>query len=405
VYGLLLEKLPFLALALGSAAVTFAVQRAGGALGPLDHISAGARVANAFHAAATYVGKTLWPSGLCVFYPHPAVMPGGGTPWTAGVWIALGFLLVLTGAALFLRRRAPAAAVGWLWFLGMLVPVAGLVQVGLQTRADRYTYLPAIGLCVALVWSLDALARTGAARRALLGTAGVALAALALASARQIDTWRDTRTVFERALAVDERNFVAHVELGNEAERNGELEAAAAHFARALELRPSLAEVRVNLARVRHGQGRPEDAREELERALAAEPELVEAHADLGWLLAAELGRDAEGIPHLRRAVELRPADPALRNNLAWVLATSLDHAAPAEALVLAERLCAETGHAQPGFLETLAAALARLGRFEEAARFQAQALASPRVPAALRETLARRLELYRAGKPCVRAH
>ena len=388
-----LEKLPFLALAAASSAITVVVQRAGGAFGEHERIGLAARVANAVHAYALYVWKTFWPSGLAVHHPHPALAEPAPSIWTAGVFVALAFLIAVTVFVVAVRRRAPYALVGWLWFLGTLVPVIGLLQVGLQGWAERYSYLPSVGLALALVWGLDALPRSLAQRNALI--AGW-LVVLGFTSARQLSVWRSDLSLFAHALAVEEANPVAHVQLGQALEVAQVPADAERHYRRALELRPSLAGVRVNLARVLEAGGRPQEAEAELARALAADETLGAAHASLGWLLQAQ-GRDTEALAHLRRALELAPADPVQLNNLAWVLATSRTSAAPQEALALAESLVAASSGAQAAYLETQAAALARLGRFAEASAAEQRAL--ERVPAAYRAELARRLDLYRSGE------
>jgi len=393
-----LEKAPFFALAAASSVATFLVQRAAGATPPLVLLGVSARIATAFEAYTFYLAKSLWPTRLCALYPHTLIGSSAGA-WTMAALASLALVLAVTSVAWLLRRRAPAVLVGWLWFLGTLVPVVGFVQVGLQSWADRYTYLPSIGLGIALVWGCDALVR-GAARHALVPAALLGLAALLVASARQIETWRDSRTVFERALSVTEDNVAAHVNLGESLEQAGDLAGAEEHYRSALALRPTLAPVHVSLARVLEHTGRAAEARAELDRALALEPGAPDAHAALGWLLAQQ-GSDAEALPHLRAAVEAAPDQLPLRNNLAWVLATSAAHAAPEEALDAAQALCRATGHAQPGFLETLAAALARLGRFDEAVRWQERAIEG--VPADAKPALRKRLELYRAGRPYVR--
>jgi len=399
-YGVLREKLPFFLLACVSAVVTLLVQRAGGAFGSADSIGLEARLANAFRAGGIYVWKTFVPAGLCAYHPHPALSEPPRGPWTAGAWAGLALILLGSALAVGLRRRAPYALVGWLWFVGMLVPVSGLVQVGLQGWAERYTYLPSVGLGIALVWGASELVERAHARAAGLAASLLLLAALAFGSHGQIGVWRDSRTLFEHALGADE-SAVAHVNLGRALEESGDVAGAGENYARALELRPSLSGVRVNLARVRRAQGRTDEARGELERSLADDPDLGQAHAELGLLLSS-LGQDAEAIVHMRRAVELEPGDPALQNILAWVLATSRTQARPEEALAIAQRLCELTRYAQAGFLESLAAALARLGRFDEAVEHQARAL--EKVPAAHRARLAEVLELYRSRKPFLKS-
>jgi hypothetical protein len=192
------EKWPLFLLALVSSVLTVVAQRAGGALQPLERLSLLERAATAVQGTQIYLTQSLWPSGLAPFYPHPALIPGA--PFAPLGGRTLGGLALLAGitvAVLCLRRGRPALWTGWLWFLGMLVPVAGLVQVGIQLHADRYTYLPAIGLALLLVFGL--LARLPA-RALALGLGGVC-ALLAVVSARQVVHWRDTGTLFEHACA------------------------------------------------------------------------------------------------------------------------------------------------------------------------------------------------------------
>ena len=394
--SLLLEKVPFFALALGSCAVTWLVQRAGGAFGSFESLGLEARIANSFLAYATYVGRTFWPAGASVFHLHPAYAHPERSPWTLAVLAALLFLVLVSVALVRLRRRAPYALVGWLWFLGTLVPVIGLVQVGWQGWAERYSYFPCVGLALALVWGVHALASTPRARNVALAVSALALLALAATTSADLATWRDSRALFERAVAVDEANPVAHNNLGEALEQAGDLAGARVHYARSLELHPSTAPVRVNLARVLRGLGQLDEARAELERALADDPELPRAHADLGTLLFG-LGRESEALVHLRRARALLPEDEAVLNVLAWLLATSPSAAAPEEALALVTPLCERPG-ALAGTLETRAAALARLGRYAEAVEWQTRALELGAGPHT-RE----RLELYRNGHPFVR--
>ncbi|NOT29901.1 MAG: tetratricopeptide repeat protein [Planctomycetes bacterium] len=396
---LVLEKLPFLVLATSSAVVTVLVQHAGGAVNELAQLDLDARLANAFHAYGLYAWKSVWPSGLSAFHLHSAYAQPGRGPWDPGVILALLFVLVTSAVLVRTRRSAPYAWVGWSWFLGTLVPVLGLVQVGWQGWAERYSYVPSIGLALALVWaSHTLLLRTPRARAAAGVLAGLALAGLAAASTVQLGAWQSSRTLFERALAVEEANFVAHNNLAEALEQAGDLPGARRHYARALALHPGMPPVRANLARVLRSQGEFAAARAELERALADDPDLAQAQAELGTLLAG-LGEDEKALVHLRRARTLLPADTTVANVLAWLLATSATHAAAEEALALAELLCAAPA-VLPGTLETRAAALARLGRFAEAVEWQTRALALAPPSARASE----RLELYRAGRPFTRS-
>jgi Tfp pilus assembly protein PilF len=390
-----LEKLPFFALAGLSSLVTWRVQDAGGALSPTEVLGLEERLANSVRAAGIYLGKTLVPSGLAAFHPHPSLLRPPRPNLAPEVFVALAALLAVSAACLRLRRRAPGLLVGWLWFLGTLVPVIGLVQVGGQGWAERYTYLPSIGLAGSGACGLALLAARRGARAPAVFLSLCALAACGLASARQIETWRDSRTLFTHAVRVDESG-VMHANLGRVLENAGARGEAEQHYRRALELTPATGAVRVALARLLRGRGRSEEARAELERAVTEMPDLAAAQADLGWMLTL-IGRDAEALPHLRAAVALSPGDASYANVLAWTLATSRTAAAPAEALALAEALCALGEEPDPSHAATRAAALARLGRSAEAARWQTFAIA--RAPAVQREELTRRLELYRSGQ------
>jgi len=232
----LLEKLPLLAVTAGSCVLTWLAQRAGGALGELEALSVSERLWTAGGGVLAYLRATIWPAGLAAFYPHPlltgASLVGPG---------ALGLALAALGSALALlgRRRAPAFFSGWFWFLGMSVPVLGLVQVGDQAWADRYAYLPTIGLYLAVVFGLrECLAeRTSwlvGANAAVL----VALVALAWVTLRTLPHWQDSRTLFERALAVTEGNWIAHNNVGLVYLERREVQRARQHFQAAIDLLP-----------------------------------------------------------------------------------------------------------------------------------------------------------------------
>jgi tetratricopeptide (TPR) repeat protein len=243
--GLVLEKLPHLALAAGSCVLTVLAQRAGGAVGDLSQLSLLERLWTAGSGVLDYLRVTVWPAGLAVFYPHPLLI--GKSVLATGV----AGLVVALGASLFAwRSRAccPAFFTGWFWFLGMLVPVLGLVQVGDQAWADRYAYLPTIGLYVALVFGLSAALRakeqlqTGLALAAL-GAAGV----LAFVTARTLPHWRDDRSLYERALDVTDDNWLAHNNLGLVYLGRRETAPAREHFEAASRIRPSFVQARFNL--------------------------------------------------------------------------------------------------------------------------------------------------------------
>jgi tetratricopeptide (TPR) repeat protein len=237
---LIAEKLPLLALSAAASLVTLRYQRT--SLAPLDLVPWSLRLANAAVSYAAYLGKLLLPRNLAVFYPIPLAIPA----WQVAAATVL--LAALTALAVWKARRAPWLLVGWLWFLGTLVPVIGLVQVGRQAMADRYTYIPSIGLFVAIVWGIAALARE---RRAILSmAAAAAILALAAGTWMQAGYWRDSVALYRHALAVTRGNYVAHVGLAKALTAKRDWTGAAEQYRAALALRPGLTEARAGLAAV-----------------------------------------------------------------------------------------------------------------------------------------------------------
>jgi tetratricopeptide (TPR) repeat protein len=405
----LVEKLPLFALAALACWVTLVAQRAGGALQALERYPLLMRIENALDAYAMYVAKAFWPSGLAVFYPYAY----GGLP----LWrVAIGALLLIGISAWVLRelRRRPYLAVGWLWFVGTLVPVSGLVQVGQAARADRYTYLPLIGLTIMLAWGTRELIARRPALALGLRRAGIAaLAALAVTASMQVQTWRNSTSLFEHALRVTHRNHVAHINLGLELGRAGRFEEAEEHLTTAIAIAPASPKARGIRGEVRMAQERyseaggdlraalrlePESARwetglgrilaeaERLEaaeaafrRVLAREPERAEAHALLGTTLFRR-GRSEEALASYRRALALEPnlrralgtrGLAQVHAQLAAVLASRGEREAALGELERAIRLAPE----EAVFYTRQAALLGLLGRESEAAAAYRKAL------------------------------
>jgi protein O-mannosyl-transferase len=327
---LVAEKLPLLALSLASAAVTWAVQAASPALGSLEEFSLGTRISNALVASASYLGKAVWPAGLAVFYPHPGTsLP----PWKP-VGAAL-LLAAITAAAVALRRRRPYVLAGWLWYLVTLLPVIGLVQAGEQAMADRYTYVPLIGPFVAAAWGFPDAARAllAASRRARgesaagdrvlrwalpLG-AGAVLLVLSVLTRAQVATWKDSVTLFERALAVTDRNYLAHLDLGAALAREGRADDALAHYREAVRIKPDHAMAQYDLGSALAARDRDGEAMEHYLRALALNPGYAAAHNNLGILLAKQ-GKIDEAARHYADAARLRPDFAEAHFNLAVAL-------------------------------------------------------------------------------------
>lgn len=329
---LIVEKIPLLALSLVSCVVTSIVQTE--ALAPLEKLPLSSRLANSLVSYLAYIGKFFWPTNLMVPYRYQ----DGGVSGREVV-AALLLLAGVTIAAFAYRRRNPSMLVGWLWYLGMLVPVIGVVQVGLQAMADRYTYLPQIGLCIALAWGITSLTASWPNRRWILGVASaLAIATLMGRAWRQTIYWRDTPTLWTHVLECDPESFAAHNNLASYLAKHdrvqealehfektlktypdnidahtsmgaalasvGRLDEAVVHYQQALRYDNNCCEARFNLAVALARQNRLDEAIPEYEEALRVNPELADAHANLG--VALELrGRVGEALPHYRRALEL----------------------------------------------------------------------------------------------------
>ncbi len=304
---LLLEKAPLFALAAFSSTVTYLVQRQGGAVKNEALFPFAARSANAVVAAATYVGKALWPSGLAVYYPHPI---GAPTWWVVAA--AAGVLLACTALSLAALRRRPFLAVGWFWYLGTLVPVAGLVQIGTQARADRYSYVPLIGLFLGAAWSgIELLEKRLPGRAVTMAAIVAGLAALSVAARIQVETWRDSETLYRQALRVTQRNFIAHNNLGSLLLERGELAEAIENFRQALLAEPLHPDVHYNLGNALARIGQYREAAEHYRETLRIHPDYPEAHGNLAWVLA-ELGDPDAAILHYRESLRLRPGDAVI---------------------------------------------------------------------------------------------
>jgi Flp pilus assembly protein TadD len=366
--GVLLEKVPLLAIAAAVSAVTVAVQREAGAMSNESMLPFPLRLMNALDSYVIYVSDSFWPTGLAIFYPHPMA---ASSPWIAGA-----SALALAGATLVFARfvaSRPYLLVGWLWYLITLLPVIGLVQVGMQARADRYMYLPQIGLAIALAWGArDALASSRAGRITLAVAGAAAVAALSLCTWRQLPHWRDTTALYTHAIEVTEDNFLAHHGLAVKLLEAGHPEEAEAHFVRAIEIKPRWPEAHIGLADALLEQERSDAAIESYRRALRVAPRHALGHLQLGKALV-ETGKLAQGIHHYRRALEFASDDlaPEIHAHLAAALAKKNNLAGAEEHYERAIAL-------RPGFAEAhanLGFVLIRAERYADARRQLEQAL------------------------------
>ena len=360
----ILEKWPFFALAAASCVVTFIAQKRGGAVAPLGGYPLSARIGNAAVAYVKYLFNSVYPVNLAVFYPLPKEIP---LVQVAGAMMVLAVISWLIWRA---RRQRPYLLMGWLWYLGMLVPAVGLVQVGPQAMADRFTYLPLIGVFIGVVFGLGDLAKKLRLEpMVMISIAGIVLAGCLFATARQLHFWRDNETLFERTLAVTKDNPVAHYTLGNGLLQRGQVEEAMAQFQKALEIKP----------------------------------DYTEAHNNLGCAFLRK-GQVNKAMAHFQKALELQPNNVEVQNNLAWVLATAPNASLRngVKAVGLAQQAKQLSGGQRPAIIGTLAAAYAEAGRFPEAvttARQTLQLATGQTSPAAV-DALRTQIGLYQAGLP-----
>jgi Flp pilus assembly protein TadD len=393
---LLQEKLPFFALAAVSGLVTLWGQTKPGGMGLLAKMPLGMRIANALLSYAGYIGKMLWPTGLAVWYPlHPGL--SAAAVMGAGVG-----LIAVTAAVIWGARRGPWLVTGWFWYLGMLVPVIGLLQGGGVSMADRFTYLPLVGLFIMLCWSVPAHAMERWNLKVITCVAAAAVLVVCAALSRvQVEYWKDSEILFQHALNVTRDNWLAHNNLGVILQRAGKIQEAIGHYERALRIKPSYADSYINLGVALWQVGKAQEAIDHWEQALRIDPSLVEAHNNLGQA-SLQAGKFQEAIRHYEQALRVDPNYILAQNNLAWVLATlsPMEGGDPTRAVALAERVCDATGHHATAYLDTLAAAYAAAGRFSEAIAIAEQAveLAGTAGQHQLVREIETRLKSYRAG-------
>jgi tetratricopeptide (TPR) repeat protein len=363
---ILIEKIPLFGLAAASCVVTVLAQRH--ALASLEHISLNGRIANAAVAYATYLRQFFYPANLALLYMHSTL----GHGLALGAVIASQILLVaITSSAFVLRKRLPFFLVGWLWYLVMLVPVIGVVQVGEQAMADRYTYLPQIGLYLIIAWGTmyagGAISSRSFYRRTALPLGGFAIVAvLIVLSWRQTSYWQDSQTIWTRTLACNPGNYTAQNNLGSALAAKNEPETAIAHYQMALAINPTYAAALDGLAQAESKRGKYTAAAALYEKALAINANDAGACNNLAWIRAAN-------------------ADPAVRDEI--------------QAVALAERAVALDPE-EPSYLDTLAAAYAEAGQFAKAAHIAeiAIGLAQHQGKTALAKDIERELHLYKAG-------
>lgn len=348
------EKLPLLGLAVGSSVLTVMAQQS--VIGTFEAFPFGVRLANAVVSWFGYIRTTVFPSCLSAFYPH------SGTDLSPIlVVIAAGVLIGVSVAAVVQLRGRPWLAVGWFWYLGTLVPVIGLIQVGTQSMADRYTYIPQIGLWIILAWTMvEVIARRPGWRPALVGGAVVLIVVFASLAARQAATWKNGMTVFSQAIKCTENNWLAHANLAEMLVAEGRYEEAVNHCRRSIEINPANPVPHVNAGNALVELDRAEEAVVHYEAALEIDPDRTVALYNLGNA-QIRLARHEEAANSFRRVLEIEPDLTIARNQLGVEL---LYLGRPFEAV---EVLCVETTVANPTLMFNCGLALATDGRLEEA--------------------------------------
>ena len=394
--NLILEKIPLFALSAASCAVTILAQRP--TISSVAGLPLPWRVSNAIVSVVVYIVQLVWPANLAVFYPHPRGQQSG--------WLVLGAafaIVAITVLAVFLRKKYPYVLVGWLWYVGMLVPVLGLVQVGLQGHADRYTYLPHIGILIALTWGIADLTKRWRQRELILrGSAATAIVIMTACSYRQVTYWRDSISLWAHALAVTRNNDTAHLCMAEALLQRGRLDEAIVHSQAAIEIRPENAGAYGRVPVVLTDK-QAQSAVAYWKSRLKGNELDTDAHNNLGVVLI-QSGDPRGAIAQWETTLAIKPNDGNAQNNLAWMLATYPDETMRNgnRAVELAEKAAALPGGQDPIVLRTLAAAYAEAGKFSRAIETAAHAseLAIARQNPSLAETLQNEIARYRANTP-----
>jgi len=312
--GLIVEKLPFIIIALVAALGAYIGQRAVGTVTPLTGIGLGTRISNTLVAYSGYLKDMFWPVNLAVLYPHPGDLP---------VWMPLLSAVLLCGITIVVLHRTatwPFLFFGWFWYLLTLLPVSGIVVIGPHTTADRYTYVPLIGLFVMIAWSAPKLMANLPGKKIWLATSSVvALSLLTVLTHKQIQHWESSGTLFKHTLEITKNNPISHNNLGLALEKRGHIDDAIVHYREALRIKPDYPLAYNNMGNALLKQGKIDDAVRHYREALRLKPDYAKAHNNLGTALQ-EQGHSDDALQHYRKALRLKPAYEGAHNNLGLAL-------------------------------------------------------------------------------------
>ncbi len=314
--NLLWEKVPFFFLAMILSIALIWQQQTAGGIASLQQVSFSNRIINAIVSYISYLGKTFWPFNLAVIYPYEFSLP---------LWQVLGASLLLLGisiAAIYSIKKAPFFFIGWLWYLVTLFPVIGLLQAGSQAMADRYTYLPSIGIAIMLVWGIVYLLPREKMRKIIIIPGTVILAALTFLTWQQCGYWKNSIELFNHALKVTNNNFLAHASFGVALADEGRIDEAIVHYIAAIKIIPDYSDAHYNLALAFEKQGKLEEAIAHYREALRTNSDNSSAHINLGVILGKQLKHN-EALYHFRQALRIDPDDPGIYLSLGIALANT----------------------------------------------------------------------------------
>jgi Tfp pilus assembly protein PilF len=301
IYPLLWEKVPLFALAILSSIVTYIAQQKGGSVSSIEAVPLGVRIGHAFISYVAYIGKMIWPSSLAIFYPYPRLL----VPWQV---VGSVFLLIaITLVVIWRAKKFPNLATGWLWYIGTLVPVIGILQVGSQAMADRYTYIPLIGLFIIVAWGVPDLLKKWSYRKKILwASSALSIFCFSIITWTQVGYWQNNITLWNHTLKVTDYNWLAYFNRGYEYDNLGNYRQAIEDYGRAIEIKPGYADTYNNRGVVYKGLGNYRQAIEDYNRAIEIKPGYADAYNNRGVAYRG-LSNYRQAIEDYNRAIEIKP--------------------------------------------------------------------------------------------------